>query len=268
MKQGSREWIEYCLKTYGPLNFGCGPSAQEKNIAGAQDKFANTMTQNYSTLFGEQQGTINALNAIAQPMASMGLAGEGFSPTALAAMNTGILDRTAANYAAASRATNAAIAGRGAGGAGTPGIISGPEQQILGSVASAAAGQQSAEQQQLAIANQQQALANIKTAAGIESGIAGLESPVSTGQTATSGLGQAFSEADKIQQEKNQATADIVGGIAGLGMDAATFGAGFMGGGGLKGGLTALAGGGFGGGGSAGTYTDNSGLTNPELAYI
>ena len=260
MKQGSREWIEYCLKTYGPLNFGCGPSAQEENIAGAQDKFANTMTQNYSTLFGEQQGTINQLNAIAQPMASMGLAGEGFSPTALAAMNTGILDRTAANYAAASRATSAAIAGRGAGGAGIPGIISGPEQQILGSVASAAAGQQSAEQQQLAIANQQQALANIKTAAGIESGVAGLESPVSTGQLATSGLGQAFQEADTISQEQNQATADIAGGIASLALGpvAKTF--------------TSFLGGGSSSGGGAGAGADISsgieGLANPELAFV
>ena len=71
-------------------------------------------------------------------------------------------------------------------------------------------------------------------------------------------MGQAFGEANTISQQQNQAVSDIAGGIVGLGMDAATFGAGAIGGGGLLGGLKALTGvsggggGGFGGGGGGG----------------
>lgn len=206
---------ELYLKIYGPLKFGCGPSSNERTAQNQQENLATTMSNNYSTLFGEQQNTINQLNTLALPFASMAQAGEGFSPTALAAMNTNIIDTTGANYANATRAANTALAGRGGGG--TAGIISGPEAQIGASIASQAAGQQSAEQQNLAIQNAQQVYKNAQTAASIEGGVAGLESPNAAGSGAAGGYQSAFNEANTIDQQSNQAMADIVGGAVGLG---------------------------------------------------
>jgi len=70
--------------------------------------------------------------------------------------------------------------------------------------------------------------------------------PTAFSSGAQKGYDSAFGMADKINQQNNQMTADIIGGVTALGMGAATFGAGALEGNqgfDLQGGLSKLSGG-------------------------
>jgi len=215
----------------------CGPSGQEKQIAGQQASFSNLLSQDFSSRFAGQTMTLSSLGNILSGV-SQGKLLPGFDANTLAALNTSAIDTTGANYAKAARATNNQLAGRG----GDSGLESGVDAQIKAGIASQGAGQLSTEQAQIQLANQAQAERNTETAIGGYQTLAGIQNPLGFAGATTTAQGQAFGSASAISQQQGQMEADIAGGIVGLGMDAATFGAGAMGGGGLQGGLKSLAG--------------------------
>ena len=221
----------------------CGPSSQEQGIAAQSSNLASTAQSDFLSRFAGQNDTINSLDSILQNVQNGKLL-PGFSAQTLAALNTSAIDTTAGNFRNAQQATNNANAARGTGS----GLETGTQAQENATIASQAAGQLSTQQQQIQLANQNQAQQNTATALGGYNALAGIQNPLGFGGLATQSNQNAFGQANQVQQEKNQEQADIAGGVAGLAMDAATFGAGAMattpGGNsaGFFGGLQALAG--------------------------
>ena len=213
----------------------CGPSGSEQSLANAEGSFSSQLSADYASRFAGQNETIGNLNNILSGVQAGKLL-PGFSAQTLATLNSAALDTTAGNYRNAQQAANNINAGRG----GDSGLQPGTVGQENATIASQAAGQLSGQEQQIQLANQNQAQQNTAMALGGYQTLAGIQNPAQFGSLASSANQNAFGEQQTVQNAKNQEVADIAGGIAGLGMDAATFGAGAMGGGGLEGGLNAL----------------------------
>lgn len=201
----------------------CGPSGQEEAIAGQQQSLGTTLAANYNQQFAAQSGVLSNLNNMLTPIAEAGPDQQGFGANELAALNTQSGEGVGQNYAKASQALNNNLAARGGGNEVLP---SGAQAALKGSLAASAANQQS--QQQLAITNAnystgrqnwQQATQGLQT-------LASQYNPTGFAGQANSGLGSAFSDANQVQNMKNQEQSEIAGGIASVAMDAATFGAG------------------------------------------
>lgn len=221
----------------------CGPSAGEKNIESQQDRFASTLQENYNQQFASQNDVLNGLNNALNPIVAAGPGQQGFSPQELAAQNTEAINSTGAAYKDAAQAVGGQLAGRGGGG--SSGLESGIDQQIKGTLASKAAGNLSSQQLGITQNNYATGLQNFNNAVGGERALADLYNPTAYAQNADSANSTAFGEENQINTQENQEQADLFGSIAGVGLDALTFGAGAAGGGGLTGGVKALSGGGF-----------------------
>lgn len=220
----------------------CGPSNQEKSLAGQQASFSSLLSSNYQQQFANQSDILSSLNHAMSPIVSAGPNQQGFSGAELADLNTRAINNTGAAYRNAAQATGANLAGRSNLGlpGGSSGLISGVDKQIRGAQASQAAGQLAGEQNEIGLKNYETGRENFFNAASGQRALAGLYNPTGYAGEATGANAQAFGQADKISNEENQKSASILGGITSLATDALTFGAG-----GLAGG--AGMGGGFGG---------------------
>lgn len=215
----------------------CGPTTQEKSEAAAQQQYSERVQNNYNTLFGEQQGQVEALNNVFTPIAEAGPNQTGFSAPELAAYNTQAINTTGANYANAAKALGTQLAGRG----GSSGLESGVDQQIKAGLAANAAGTLSNEELGITEANYAQGRQNFAQAAGGLQALAGIENPTGAAGAGTNANSAAFSEANTIEEQQAQ-KAKTIGGL-------------------IEGGVGALAGG-FGnldttGGSSAGEQAQN-----------
>lgn len=196
------------------------------------------MSANYNQRFQNQSDLLSNLNNVLTPISQAGPSQEGFSAGEKAALNTQAINSSGAAAKNAMQATQGRLAGRG----GDSGLQSGVDQQILAGTASASANQLANAQLGIKEADYTQGRQNWTQAnAGLQQ-LGQQYNPAAFGEQATAQNASAFKEADQIQQEKNQAQADIAGGITSLAMDAATFGVGAAGGGGFAGGLNALKG--------------------------
>lgn len=205
----------------------CGPSASSEQLAGSAQSLSGVMSANYNQRFGDQSALLSNLTNSLTPISQAGPSQQGYSAGQLAALNTTAINSTGAAAKNAAQATQGALAGRG----GSSGLQSGVDAQILASQKSASAGQLANQQLGIQNANYAQGNANWQQA---NAGLAALNGQLSSqttqlGSNANSAQGQAFTEADQIQQEKNQEQADIAGGITSLASDAATFGLGGLG---------------------------------------
>jgi hypothetical protein len=179
---------------------------------------------------------IQSLNKSLSPLVATGPNQQGFSAPELASLNTAAINNSGAASRNATQAAQGALAGRG----GDSGLQSGVDQQIIGSIKSNSANQLAGAQNQIAQANYATGRANYFNGVSGLSGLAGLQS--NKGDEAIGGNANAFKDADTISNETNAEQAAIAGGIASIGMDAATFGVGAAGGGGFMGGLKGLTG--------------------------
>jgi hypothetical protein len=195
----------------------CGPSGAEKGLGAQESSLSNILAQDFGTRFAGQTETLNSLNNTLTGLESGHLL-PGYSAETKAALNTEAIDTTGANYGNAARAINGQLAGRG----GDSGLESGVDQQIKAGIASNAAGQLSKEQLGISLADQNQAVTNTNTFLGGMNALAGQENPLGYGSEATNANKTAFSEANQINQENNQAQADIIGGVTALAGAAAT----------------------------------------------
>jgi hypothetical protein len=165
----------------------CGPSASEQALSNQAGSFSTTLQNNYGSQFANQNSVLSALNASLSPTVAGGPSQQGWSPAQAAAVNTNILDTTAANYQNAQRASQTALAGRGGGAANSNIAASGIDSQIGASYASQAAGQTASEENQALQANYAQGNANYNNAVGnqekseIAGGITSLASTALTG---------------------------------------------------------------------------------------
>jgi hypothetical protein len=202
--------------------FGGGPSPQMKFTSAQEQSLADTLMANYSQLYGEQQDVFSKLNAAYSPIIAAGPGQQGFTSPVLAALNTQAIN----SASAANRNARQSVADYGAGRGNSSGLVSGVQKQLQGEVASASANQLATAQNAITQANYNLGRQNYYTALGGLSSLGGLENPVNTGALASNELTDTFNSATKINDETNAQRAALAGGLVGLGIDAATFGAG------------------------------------------
>jgi hypothetical protein len=203
----------------------CGPSGQEKAIAGQQQDLSTLLSSDFSQRFGQQSAVLQNLNNMLTPIAQAGPDQQGFGAQELAALNTQAGESIGANYSKATQSLQNVLASRGGGNEFLP---TGARSALQETLASSAADQMSKEQLGITRANYGQGRQNWQEATAGLSALANQYNPGEFSGQAQKGFDSAFGMADKIQQEKNQQQMAIAGGIAALGMDAATFGAGAL----------------------------------------
>ena len=219
----------------------CGPSSQQEALAGQGANFSTILSSNYAKNFGAQSQILQNLTNMFTPIAEAGPDQQGFGANELAALNTQAGEGVGRNYAKAGQALNTVLGSRGGGNEVLP---TGAAATLRGNLAASAANELSGEQLNITRANYAQGRQNWSQATAGLDALAQQYNPNAIAGEATTANQNAFGEATKIQDMKNQEQAAIAGGIASIGMDAATFGAGALGGGGfdLAGGLQALTG--------------------------
>lgn len=218
----------------------CGPSTSEKALQAQSQNFSTMLQNNYGTLFGKQQGVLDSINKSLSPTLAAGPSQRGFSNAESSALQTAAINNAGAANTAAQQA--ARTYGAGQGGGGTSGVTSGITKQIESAIGSQSANAEGAQLNQINQADFQQGNANYWRAAGGMSALAQGYSPNAAQEGTISENSQSFGQATQIEQQNEQTSQEIAGGLTSLAGSALTFGAGAMGGGGLSGGLKALTG--------------------------
>lgn len=206
----------------------CGPTGQEDQISDEQAQFFKTLTQQYQTVFGQNQAITGALTNAFTPILKAGPSQTGFAPGEVNALQTQNTENVATNYAQAQRATAQALAGRGMGsgvsayggstsGGGNTFLPSSVNATILAQNANAAAAARSAGQNQITQANYNQGYQNWQQAASVLNGTASQLNPVSYAGT-TTGAGQAaFGSAGSIAQQQFAPWGAAIGALSSVG---------------------------------------------------
>lgn len=228
----SGEILEHQSYEYeGPVDqCGGGASSAQKTLESEEANFYQTLTQDYSTVFGEQQQSWNALKTAITPILNAGPNQQGFNAAELSNLNTTAIDSVGGNYQNAQRAVNNQLAGRG----GNSGLQSGVDQQISSTIGTEAAGNLSNEELGITQANYATGLANYNNAVGAMEGLSGQQGPGGYASNANNANTAAFNEATQIQEANNAWEDQLVGGITGVasgGLKAITGGVGGFGGG-------------------------------------
>lgn len=175
----------------------CGSTAQQNQISDTQQAFYNQLTQEYNTIFGENQGIISALTSAYMPILQAGPSQTGFSQGQENALRTQNTETVSTDYAQAQRATAQALAGRGGGNTFLPSSVN---ANIIASNANAAAAQRAQGEQNISLANWQQGYQNWQQAANVLAGVGGMTSPTGFSGAVTGAGSAAATTANQIAQ--------------------------------------------------------------------
>src|SRR5579884_3939285 len=93
----------------------CGPTSAQTELQSEQADFYRQMTQEYTTVFGEDQGILSSLTKTFEPILEAGPNQKGFSDAERNDLNSQAIEGTAKNYAAADRALKEDQAAEGGG---------------------------------------------------------------------------------------------------------------------------------------------------------
>jgi hypothetical protein len=228
-----------------------GPSGAQKNLSTESGNFYSELHNAYVQDFSQYSSILSNLHSAWTPILNGGINQQGFSPSELAALNSGAINSTAANYKSASAAIDEQLAARGGGNSFLP---SGATAQIDASIATKAAQQLSAEQNQITQANYATGRQNFKDAAGALTHVATEYNPNATAGVAVGAGDSAFKQATQIYQENvanNAWKGQLINAGIGVAADFAT--------GGLSGIFSAAT--------KKGSGGDVSGSTNPYTEF-
>lgn len=222
-----RESCDY----FGPLELACGSTAaqqsaqaNEATLANSETSFYNSLQQDFSQVFGQNENIMQSLNSAFQPIISAGVNQQGFSPAELTAMQTQASDLTttgAQNAQIAAAAKNATTGGSQ--------IPSGAQQQIGAMINESAANENAQQQGQITQANYATGRQNFFNAEqGLVSGTEGLESAAAGFSGAASGAGNAANAGNQaalegataIEQANDAWYAPLMGAIGSIGASA------------------------------------------------
>ena len=187
----------------------CGPSSAQKAIGNTGAAFYQTLMSSYNAAFGGMQGILSKITNILSPIFSAGPNQEGFDASTMADLRG-----KAINASAAQNRNAQVVAGSSVGG--NTGVTTGGTKQLEAQIASGIGENLSNEENNINLASKQAGRENFYNAEAGLSGVAGMENPVAYAGAANNAGGQAFGEATKIQDERNQVQADIGGMVAGL----------------------------------------------------
>ena len=195
-----------------------GPSAQQSAEANQGQNFSNLLQQSYGKNFGSQQGILSNLTNVLSPTAEAGPNQEGFNAAEKSELNASAINTNAKNYRNA--ATVAAEGEAGAGG--NTYAPTGGQQQVAATIASNAAQNTSAEENQIEQADYATGRQNFQNAVGGLENVSEQYNPNATGGLALNANQNAFSQANAINQESNAWVGDLTGLVGGLGGAAIT----------------------------------------------
>ena len=194
----------------------CGSNAQQGEITDEQQQFYSNLTQQYSTIFGENQAITGALTSAFTPILQAGPSQTGFSPSEENALETQNTEGVATNYAQAQKATADILGARGGGNTLLPSSV---DSTLLAQNANQAAAQRAAGSLNITNENYQQGYQNWQSAAGILGSTAGLLSPTAYSGAATTAGGAASTSAYQMAEAANSpwnAAFGALGDVAGL----------------------------------------------------
>jgi hypothetical protein len=175
----------------------CGATPQQTQISDEQQQFYTTLSNEYSTIFGQNQAITGALTSAFMPILQAGPSQTGFSPSQETAMRTQNTENVSTDYAQAQRATAQILAAKGGGNTMLPSSVT---SNILAANTNAAAAQRAAGENTITQANYAQGYQNWNTAAGVLSSTAGLLNPNAYSGSATTAGGAAATTANQIAQ--------------------------------------------------------------------
>lgn len=195
----------------------CGASQGQKDLAQSQSNFYNTLTSEYSTVFGQNQAILGSLTKSFQPILDAGINQEGFSKAELNNLNSQAVTGTGTNYAKAAAALGAS---QGAEGGGTAFIPSGAKREQQAQLAESAAANESGIESNITAADYATGRSNYLSAAAGLGGVAGQLNPAGFANSAT-GAGSAASTTANEVSQANSSWMNLVSG--GLGAAATAY---------------------------------------------
>jgi hypothetical protein len=173
----------------------CGATQQQQDITNEQQQFYQQLSNEYSTVFGQNQAITGALTSAFTPILQAGPSQTGMSAAEEQALRTQASEGVATDYAQAAKATAQQLAARGGGNTVLPSSVTANIQAQQANQAAATRATQ-----QLGITQQNYALGreNWQQAAGVLSSTAGLLNPTSYASTATGAGTSAATSANQI----------------------------------------------------------------------
>jgi hypothetical protein len=193
----------------------CGSTPQQTQVSDEENQFYQNLTQQYSTIFGQDQAITGALTSAFMPILQAGPSQTGFSPSEENALQTQNTENVATNYAQAQKATAQVLAAQGGGNTLLPSSVN---ANILATNANQAAAARSAGQNTITQANYAQGYSNWNAAANVLGSTAGLLNPTGfAGATNTAG-GAAMTGATDVANASNSpwnAAFGALGNVAG-----------------------------------------------------
>lgn len=193
----------------------CGATDQQTQITDEQQQFYKTLTDQYSTIFGENQAITGALTSAFTPILQAGPSQTGFTPSEENALRTQNTENVATDYAQAQRATADILAARGGGNTLLPSSV---DSTLLAQNANQAAAARAAGENTITQSNYAQGYQNWATAASALGTTAGLLNPTAYSGSATGAGTAASTSAYNIAQASNSpwnAAFGALGAVAG-----------------------------------------------------
>jgi hypothetical protein len=194
----------------------CGATQQQKDLTNEQTQFYQQLTQQYSTIFGQDQAITGALTSAFTPILQAGPSQTGFAPTEKNALQTQNTENVATDYAQAQKATADILAARGGGNTLLPSSV---DATLLAQNTNQAAAQRAAGQNTITQANYAQGYQNWQQAAGVLGSTAGLLDPSKFGTTVNTSGTDASTSAAAVAAAANSpwnAAFGALGNVAGL----------------------------------------------------
>lgn len=186
----------------------CGATQQQQDITDEQQQFYKTLTDQYSTIFGQNQAITGALTSAFQPILAAGPGQAGMPAAEEQALRTQNTESVATDYAQAQRATAQILAARGGGNTLLPSSVN---ANILAQNANAAAAQRAAGENQITQANYAQGYQNWNTAANVLGSTAGLLNPTGYAGVANTSGSNAATSANQIAQANFAPWGSVIG---------------------------------------------------------
>lgn len=193
----------------------CGPTGAQQQLQQEQMDFYQQGQQEAKQTFGEQQGILQQLESVYEPILAKGPNAKGFSQAEEQDLNATAVDQTAQNYARAAKVAGEQIASEGGGN--VPGGTTGSQEQLREEVAAASAQQESTEESQIKQSNYAAGREEFAQATGALATASGQLSPVSYENAATEAGGAAATTANEIAQENNSWINAAIGAAGSIG---------------------------------------------------
>lgn len=192
----------------------CGASSAQTGLQNSQIAFYDQLTQQYGTIFGQDQQVLGALTKSFEPVLAAGPNQQGFSPAELQSLESQATTGVGTNYANAQKAL---ANQQGSEGGGNAFIPSGAKEEQKGELAQSAAQLQSGEQLGIQQADWQQGLSNYQFAANELGGVASQLNPAGFANSATGAGGAASTTANEVSQANNSWMQLVSGAIGATG---------------------------------------------------